>query len=268
MSYEKGSGILFKKDIKILLYVSMVLIIVLSFLWLGRNLPTASAVTWPFIVSYQVLPPNGASDVEILVLIRVNHPNDNEPLWAYVTWDYRPIVQRQGDMIINRVHQNWWDIAFTPPQDLCSKGEHHIRIRIEDSSGNVVNWPVWQYTITNVVPQVEWFDELSEEAIAKITGPTGPRGEIGPQGEMGETGPMGPQGEIGPQGDRGPLGEGEQGPPGSIGLPGGTGPIGQTGPQGETGKSERPLVLYISLILSIFSIGLVLWDHYKERKTE
>lgn len=226
-----------------------------------------SAVTYPFTVSYEVLPPSGASDEEILVLIRVSHPNTNEPLWAYLTWDYRTIVQRRGDVVFNKVHQNWWDIAFTPPQDLCSKGKHYIRIRIEDSSGNTVNWPVWEYTITNIVPQVEWFDELSEETIAKITGPPGPPGEIGPQGEVGETGLMGPQGEIGPQGDRGPLGEGEQGPPGSIGLTGGTGPTGQTGPQGEIGKSERPLVIYTSLILSILAMGLVLWDHYKERKT-
>ncbi len=226
-----------------------------------------SAVAYPFTVSYQVLPPSGASDEEILVLIRVNHPNDNEPLWAYVTWDYRPIVQRQGDVVFNRVHQNWWDIAFTPPQDLSVKGKHHIRIRIEDSTGNVVSWPVWEYTITNTVPQVEWFDDLSEEAIAKITGPMGPPGEVGETGPPGAVGPLGeggPQGELGPQG---PIGIGEQGPTGSIGLPGGPGPRGETGGRGEVGKSEPVWVVYTSLVFSIASMVTVLWGFYRERKT-
>lgn len=256
-----------RKAIKDGIRLAIIVIICYLFSVSLSDIVYVSGATYPFNVWYSVEPPNGASDEEILVKIRVTHPNTNEPLVVYVTWDYRPIVQRQGDVIVNRVHQNRWDINFYPPDGLCAKGNHMIRISIEDSSGHVRE-VVWQYTITNIVPQVEWFDDLSEEAIAKITGPPGPPGETGPQGEMGETGPMGPQGEIGPQGDRGPLGEGEQGPPGSIGLPGGTGPTGPPGPQGETGKSENAIVLYVSLILSIFAMGLVLWDHYKERKTE
>jgi len=224
-----------------------------------------SAVTYPFDVWYRVEPPSGASDEEILIKIRVIHPNTNEPLVAYVTWDYRNIVQRLGDVIVNKIHQNRWDINFYPPDGFCAKGKHRIRISIEDSSGNIVEWMIWEYTITDIVPQVEWFDELSEEAIAKITGPPGPPGEIGPQGGVGETGLMGPQGEIGPQGDQGPIGIGDQGPTGSIGLPGGPGVTGPIGLQGETGKSENAIVLYVSLVLSIIAIGLVLWDHYKDR---
>jgi len=253
-----------ERDIKILIAIFFIIVVIIAF-GIGRF--TASAVTHPFTVSYQVLPPSGKSDEEILVLIRVNHPNDNEPLWAYVTWDHRTIVQRQGDVVFSKIHQNWWDIAFTPPQDLCAKGKHHIRIRIEDSDGNIVSWPVWEYTITNTVPQVGWFDNLSEEAIAKITGPPGGQGETGPQGETGETGPIGPQGEEGPPGAQGPIGGGEQGPVGSIGLPGGPGPRGETGPQGETGKSENAIVLYTALILSIASMVTVLWGFYRERKS-
>ncbi len=44
MSEGKEWEILFKKDIRVLLYVLMVLIIVLLFLWLGRNLPHALGI--------------------------------------------------------------------------------------------------------------------------------------------------------------------------------------------------------------------------------
>jgi len=225
---------------------------------------TVSAGTYPFTVTYDVIPPSGESNEEILIYIRVENPNPNEPLVAYVFWDSRVIVQRLEDVIINKVHQHRWDITFYPPENLCAKGDHTIKIWVEDSENNIVKWPVWKYTITNTVPRIEWFDELSEEAIAKITGPTGPPGPIGPQGEQGIPGPIGPQGEIGPIGDLGP--QGEQGPTGSIGLPGGPGLQGETGPQGETGKSEKPIVLYTSLILSIISIMAVIWGYYRERK--
>ncbi len=224
-----------------------------------------SGVTYPFTVTYDVFPHGGYSDEEILVYIRVDHPNPNEPLWAYVFWDSRVVVQRMEDVVISNIHQNRWDITFYPPKDFCKKGDHDIKIWVEDSSNDIVKWPYYSYTIKGIVPQVEWFDDLSEEAIAKITGPMGPPGGVGPQGETGETGPLGPQGEVGPQGAQGPIGIGEQGATGSIGLPGGPGPQGETGPQGEMGKSENAMVLYASLILSIASMLTVLWGHYETK---
>ena len=155
----------------ILALILIAVIVIISF-YFGQY--TASAVEYPFDVKYDVLPPSGASNEQILILIRVNHPNSNEPMWAYVTWDSRIIVKRQGDVIANEKHQNRWDITFYPPKDFCSKGRHTIRIRIEDSAGNIVSWPIWEYTITNTVPKLEWFDDLSSAALAKITGPLGP----------------------------------------------------------------------------------------------
>ncbi len=38
------------------------------------------ATTHAFDVDYEVLPPKGASDEKILILIRVKHPNPNEPM--------------------------------------------------------------------------------------------------------------------------------------------------------------------------------------------
>lgn len=219
---------------------------------------TASAVEYPFDVTYDVLPPSGASDEEILIPIRVIHPNPNEPLWVYVFWDSRVIVQRQADVIINNVHQHWWDINFYPPKGFCAKGIHTIKIWVEDSSGVIVKWPVWKYTITSIVPRLEWFDELSPEAIAKITGPPGPQGIDGPEGVPG---PIGPQGEAGPPG---PIGE--TGTIGPQGFEGPEGPMGPPGPQGEMGENADNLILYASLALSIVAMMIVLWDHYKETK--
>ena len=216
---------------------------------------TVSAVTYPFDVWYRVEPPSGASNEEILIKIRVTHPNTNEPLVAYVTWDYRSIVQRQEDVIINKVHQNRWDITFYPPKDHCAIGRHRIRISIEDSSGNIVEWMVWEYTITDINPRLEWLDDLSPEEIAKITGPLGPQGEPGPQGL---------EGPPGPQGERGPIGQGEPGTIGAQGLPGLVGSVGPMGPQGEIGQSADNMVLYASLILSIASAMTVMWAHYKK----
>ena len=237
---------------------SLALVTIVSIVFiLGSCYMTVSAVTYPFDVWYRVEPPSGASNEEILIKIRVTHPNTNEPLVAYVTWDYRSIVQRQEDVIINKVHQNRWDITFYPPKDHCAKGRHMIRISIEDSSGNIVEWMVWEYTITDINPRLEWFDDLSPEEIAKITGPPGPEGEPGPQG---------PEGPPGSQGEPGPIGQGEPGTIGPQGLPGPEGPLGPIGLQGEMGENADNMVLYASLILSTISFLIVLWDRYKESK--
>ena len=236
----------------------LALLMTLIVLPLGSMYQSVSAVDYPFDVTYDVLPPSGSSNEEILIYIRVAHPNSNEPLWAYVFWDSRPIVQRLGDVIENKVHQHRWDINFYPPTDFCDKGIHTIKIWVEDSENNIVKWPVWKYTITSIVPHVDWLDELSPEDIAKMTGPLGPQGEAGPQGVPG---PLGPQGEAGPPG---PMGE--TGTIGPQGFEGAEGPMGPPGPQGEIGESADNLILYASLGLSILAMMVVLWDHYKETK--
>ena len=186
--------------------------------------PIVRAVDYPFTVVYDVKPPSGPSDQEILILIRVDHPNPNEPLVVYIYWDDVPIFQRLGDVIVNKVHQNRWDIPFYPPERLCAKGEHKIKFRIEDSAGNTVTWPIWSYTITNVIPQIDWFDDLKPDQIEKIRGP---------QGEKGDTGATGPQGQgvQGIQGERGLQGiDGVQGAVGSkgMGIQGKPGPVSYT----------------------------------------
>lgn len=244
----------------------MAFIIFWAMVFVVISVQPVSGVTYPFTVTFDVFPHGGFSDEEILIYIRVAHPNANEPMWAYVFWDSRVVVQRQEDVVVNKIHQNRWDITFYPPKDFCKKGEHSIKIWVEDSSNDIVRWPYYSYTITGVVPRLEWFEELTPEALAKITGPPGAQGDMGLHGEQGLTGPIGPQGDMGPQGEIGPPGaRGEIGTIGAQGGPGPEGSIGPPGPQGETGKSENAMVLYASLILAIVSTLTVLWGHYKTK---
>ena len=220
--------------------------------------PLVYAVDYPFDVTYAIFPDGGASDEEILIVIRVDHPNSNEPLWAYIFWDSRCVVQRETDVVINKVHQHRWDIAFYPPKDLCAKGSHAIRIWVEDSKNDIVKWMYWSYQITDVVPQLDWFDDLTDKELERI------RGTPGPQGEMGKTGAPGPegvQGIPGEQGETGPPGSvGPQGNPGTDGL---VGPIGPTGAQGEPGVSVDPTLTYVGTIIAIIAligVAITMWE--------
>jgi len=221
--------------------------------------PLASAVDYPFDVTYDVFPHGGDSDEEILVYIRVSHPNPNEPMWVYVFWDSRPIVQRESDVIVGRVHQNRWDITFLPPDGLSAKGNHDIKIWVEDSSNNIVKWPYYSYTIKNTVPQLDWFAELTDAQLELI------RGLPGPPGEMGETGATG-QGEPGALGEEGPAGEpGSVGPQGYNGTEGPAGPVGLAGTPGEPGEpgsSVDPMLTYVAIAFSVAALVafILLWS--------
>ncbi len=243
-----------ERDFKTIAFFIIALIVFGSY-FLGGY--TASAVDYPFDVTrYDVQPNYGPSDQEILLILRVDHPNDNEPLVAYIYWDTVPIIQRLEDVIVNKVHQNRWDILFYPPERLSAKGAHSITLMIEDSSGNAVKWPSWSYTITNVVPQLDWFAELTEEQLELIRGPPGPQGETGETGATGLGGPEGIPGIPGVQGELGlPGSVGPRGDPGTEGLGG------PAGPPGEPGASVDPLLPYTAIALSVISLGafIFLW---------
>lgn len=217
-----------------------------------------AATDYPFDVTYEVCPPEGRSDEEILIILRVSHPNPGEALTAYVTWDGRSIIPRESDVVINKVHQHWWDLTFYPPKDLSAKGTHVIRIRVEDSSGNVVKWMYWSYHITDVVPKLDWFDDLTDKELESIRGAPGPQGETG---KTGAPGPEGVQGIPGEQGETGPPGSiGPQGNPGTDGL---AGPIGPTGAQGEPGVSVDPTLIYAAIItamIALIGVAIIMWE--------
>lgn len=81
------------------------------------------------------------------------------------------------------------------------------------------------------------YDMFTEEQLAGLKGPQGPKGEQGPAGETGPQGPQGIQGLTGPQGERGLTGlQGPEGPSGPQGPQGPVGPQGETGPQGAPGE--------------------------------
>lgn len=224
---------------------------VVSTLLLSLYSPSVSAAE-AFEVTYNVFPGRGATSEQILVFVRAFHDNPNEPMWIYVFWDSRCIAMRQADVLVNKIHQNRWDITFYPPKDLCAKGTHDIWIWVEDSANMIVK-KYWSYSITNVVPQLDWFDELTQtelNAIGGPTGATGPQGSAGPTGATGKQGVPGAAGAEGATGPAGPQGEtGEQGPPG---------PKGQRGEVGLDGKDAPMGLFYIIGGLSVVSIICVI----------
>jgi len=240
-------------DKSVLKFIPLVLLLTVSL-----SSPLAHAVDYPFDVTYEVCPPDGRSDEEILIMLRVSHPNPGEALSAYVKWDGRSIIRRESDVVVNKVHQHWWDLTFYPPKDLCAKGTHPIEIRIEDSSGNVVKWMYWSYHITDVTPRLDWFDDLTDEELERI------RGSPGPQGETGETGAPGPGGAQGIPGEEGEIGPpGSVGPQGYNGIDGLVGPIGPAGSQGEPGVSVDPMPTYIGVIIAIVAligVAVIMWE--------
>jgi len=224
-------------------------------------IPSVAAVEYPFTVVYDVLPPSGRSDEQILIYIRVlDHANSNEPLVAYIFWDGRPIIQRQTDVVINKIHQHRWDITILPPKGLNAKGSHKIQIWVEDTSNVIVKWMYYSYSITDVVPQLDWFDDLTPEELEKIRGPKGDKGDVGPAGppgSQGETGETGVGGPPGPQGDVGDVGiQGEIGPIGPAGI---QGELGTTGPQGEKGAvgNLNAFISGATLLMSIAALVIV-----------
>lgn len=83
------------------------------------------------------------------------------------------------------------------------------------------------------------YEDFTEEQLALLVGPQGPKGETGPKGEQGPAGSQGIQGQTGKDGAAGPQGPmGEQGPAGiqgERGLQGATGNSGAIGPKGDPG---------------------------------
>lgn len=198
-------------------------------------------------------------------MVRPDEPASG-PLWLYIFWDDMVIVQRLMDPVVDKIHTYMWDVTFQPPQVplYCKKGSHKVRFRVEDEDANVQYYQL-SFEITDTVPDLSWFDDLTQTELDKITGPPGPKGDPGVQGIPGEDGITGPQGPAGPQGLQGT--QGNPGELGAIGLIGPTGIQGESGLDGSDGKNAPVLLVYGSLILSAFSsLGVLLLFSRRNRR--
>jgi len=189
-----------------------------------------------------VFPNKGPSSTQILLLVRVI-PQDGGIMYLYVFWDGCPLVKRLASPQIGKTtsYRRMWDYSFTIPKGYNYKGEHTIRIRVENLAGDITNY-AFKYKVTEGAPPEDWWDDLPKAFIEKIRGPRGERGPTGPKGEVGSKGPKGEKGE-----------KGDQGPKGDKGVAGSQGDQGPKGNTGEPGKDANEILVYIGLAFSVIS---------------
>ena len=204
--------------------------------------PNASAIDF----DYNVMPLEGLSTQQILILIRSKPIESSETQYLYLFWDNIPIISRQADITNkNGIHTHRWDITFTPPKTANSYGKHRISMWVETEFG-LIEKELYQYEILDGIPNLStWESYIKDhpEVLAQITGPMGPIGKTGAPGEAGERGARGVQGD-----------------PGIIGLQGDVGETGQRGPIGATGENGSfsvTQVFFVCILSTIVTIGVL-----------
>ena len=134
----------------------------------------------------------------------------------YLYYDDKLIVERLKCVIIPPAYGDFssyncvFDVTFKVPNEFpySELGVHNITVVIEASDGTFAKANT-TFEIVNYIPPPEWWEDLPQDFIDKITGPQGPQGI---QGEQGVQGPKGDKGDTGPQGVKGEKGlQGEKG---------------------------------------------------------
>ena len=221
----------------------------------------------PFLKT--LAPWSGDSQTDILAIIRAEKRTDNTPMHLYVFFNDLAIITRLSDTVIDKQHTYRWDVTFNPPDDprYLKEGSNKILFWIEDIDGNIQSYPC-VFTITDMVPQPSWIDDLTQEELGLIRGPVGPPGEAGPPGPEGPGGEVGPGGPVGPPGPEGPLGA--PGPQGEIGPRGIVGPqgAGDEGPRGEVGPAGAFNIMFavVTVALAIVAIFIALRSDRKMKQ--
>ena len=232
--------------------ITKILILTTLALSLSVGIQSVSALD----TSYDVMPHKGKFDTPILIWIRCDPLYVADTSFIYVFWDNVPIVDQQR--IVSPVSGSlfkWgWDITIIPPEGYNYKGDHRIKIWIEQPGGEKKELN-YQYTILDGLPEPEWFDTLPVELINDLRGPAGTQGIPGEKGDKGDLGEQGPQGEAGAKGDAGATGnEGGQGDPGVKG---------EQGSKGE--QSTTGYIVYVALLVSVISLGLTVNIYRREQ---
>ena len=163
-------------------------------------------------IRYNVMPGDGSYNQKILIWVRCDPLTAPAPGYIYIFWDGVPVIPRTVTPKVTGGYSYGWDLTITPPAAYSYKGDHMIMIWIEYSDGTTKT-RTWEYTVTDGVPPLEWWQNLPPEYLNQIRGPkgdkgdTGAKGEVGPQGNQGLRGAQGVEGPRGPIGIVGPIGE-------------------------------------------------------------
>ena len=172
---------------------------------------SAQAITG---VSIEVSPKQGDITTKILVKVRGEPYRNGSTCYLYLYWDDKCIVQRLEDVDVSvppiRSHIHSWDCDITVPNEFpySELGIHNITAVIEADDGSSANTTA-AFDIVRYIPPPEWWEDLPQDFLNKITGPQGPQGLQGPQGvkgDKGDTGAQGLQGIQGPKGEQGDTG--------------------------------------------------------------
>lgn len=231
-------------------YTGLITILVLFVLSSFTPLIPIHADEPAFELNIDSYPNKGTSDTVITVFISTIPLKSYGEWCLYVFWDEVTLVSGRKDTTVDAGtdwHEHRWVLSLAVPESKKSEKDHLIRIWVMDSSGNIVKASFY-FKLTEIVPKLEWFDDLPAEFIAQIMGPPG---QQGPQGPVGKQGPKGEKGEKGDAGT-----PGETGSTGSQGEKGDRGIQGIQGSPGEKGEDAPVMFVYVGIGLSVFSVIL------------
>ena len=207
MARREGS----KKELRNILKLSLLALTVLAIV---TQSPAANA----YWIKVYVFPQEGTVNTEILIMVQLDPREGKKPRYLYLFYDDIGLIQRKSCIRITSARYEYsWDVKIKPPKEApySDLGEHLIEVWIDDGTRSFKKAEA-NFIINEYIPPAEWWEQLSQSFIKRITGPSGPPGPEGDQGPQGDQGPPGPKGE---EGERGPLGpQGEQGPLGSPGV--------------------------------------------------
>ena len=198
-----------------------------------------------FKINISMYPIKGDSQTAIKLFVTAE-PLESVGSWSlYVDYVDNTIVSNKPDIRVGKtnIYEHRWIVIFNPPFGKEGKS-YTIRIVILTNTGKIYEY-YRSFKIIDTIPELSWFDDLSQSEIEAI------RGLEGEKGDQGEIGPQGPQGEKGDQGPMGP--QGEKGDQGEI---------------GQKGKSYPSFEFNIGMLLSIVAIIISTLAYRKKVKTE
>jgi len=213
-------------------------------------IPVGALEEPPFELNIEYYPKKGTTKTPITVFINTIPLRSYGEWYLYVFWEEVTLVSGRKDITVDETtdwHEHRWVLTLTVPEEKADDKNHMVRIWVMDASGAIVKESFY-FKLTEIIPKLEWFDDLPAEFIADIMGPPGQLGPQGPRGERGQKGEKGDKGDIGTSGATGATG--------SQGETGDRGPQGIQGPSGEAGEDAPVMFVYIGIGLSVFSVIL------------